>query len=120
DGGRAADGGGGHGRDPVARVAHRPELPALELLGRGDGERAQVLLQARLEVLGRVDGTQGLPQQGLELGGALAHLMPPWSGLPPCARAPPAALWSGAAGPSSRRPCAPAPARSRGCPSRAR
>src|SRR3954464_7544324 len=40
--------------DPVARIAHRRQLPPLELGGRKLGQGAQRRLEARREILGRV------------------------------------------------------------------
>src|SRR3954463_6037685 len=44
--GHRPDGYGGHRTDPVTRVAHRAELPALELLGREVGQLLKRRLQA--------------------------------------------------------------------------
>src|SRR4051794_22916790 len=80
DGGARADARGGGGRQPRARVAHRGQLPALELLDGGERDAAEAVLEALLEVGRRLDRLQRLPQQLLDVQRALAHdVRPPAS-----------------------------------------
>src|SRR5207302_10616335 len=69
----------GGGANPVARIPHRRQLPALELLLRGLGERHQRVLEPLGEIGRRLHRLEGLAEQRLEVGGAGAHLEPPFS-----------------------------------------
>src|SRR3954452_12416837 len=52
---------------PVARVAHRAQLPALELVDGELGEVPQRRLEPLREVLGRVDRRERAPDHSLEV-----------------------------------------------------
>ena len=116
--GRGPDRGGGDRPHPVARVAHRRELPGVELLGRGLGERRQRRLQARRQVGGRLDGRQRAAQERLEVRAACSLTS---SASLPC-RDDLLELLDRAVEQHLRGPvaCAPSPGRSRGCPCPAR
>ena len=73
---------------PVARVAHRRELPLLELVRRQLGDALQRALQTQHEILRRLHRRKGFAQQALKVGGGLSHQRLPH---PPRRRAPPAA-----------------------------
>src|SRR6185437_5206176 len=62
---------------PVTWVAHRLELPRLELVLGELGEADQRHLHTRGQTLGRVHGAERLAQQGFEVGGAAAHVSSP-------------------------------------------
>jgi hypothetical protein len=63
---------GGRAR-PVARVAHRGELPRLELVGGHLGDARERALQALDEIRGRLDGRERFAQQALEVVRGLSH-----------------------------------------------
>src|SRR5579863_893662 len=63
---RARDGGQRRAH-PVARIAHRGKLPALELLGRLVADRKQPRANAADEMLGRIDRRERAPQKSLEV-----------------------------------------------------
>src|SRR5919109_2214644 len=52
---------------PVTRIAHRGELPALQLVDRELGQRPQRRLKALREVLGRLDRCEGPADDLLEV-----------------------------------------------------
>ena len=71
--GHADHGGGGHRPHPVARVAHRAELPLGKLLGREIGQLGEVALEPVGQRLGRLDGGERGAQQGFHVVAGVSH-----------------------------------------------